>query len=67
VSRLPIELVDVEAEADSIAETFDIALNEGDVRTMRHCFTRLVRNHRSVVHILMELCDEVGRLRPSYA
>jgi hypothetical protein len=61
--RLPIELVDVEHEADSIAETYSDALEAGDVRLMRHCFARLIRNHRNIVHILIELCDEVAALK----
>jgi hypothetical protein len=61
--RLPIELLDIEQEADSIAETFSIALEVCDVLTMRHCFTRLVRNHRNVVHVLTELCEEVAKLK----
>jgi hypothetical protein len=61
--RLPIELVDVEHEADSIAEIYGDALEAGDVRLMRHCFARLIRNHRNIVHILIELCDEVAALK----
>jgi aspartate oxidase len=61
--RLPIELIDVEDEADSIAETYSDALEAGDVRLMRHCFARLIRNHRNIVHILIELCEEVSNLK----
>jgi hypothetical protein len=61
--RLPIELIDVEHEADSITETFSLAQQAADVFAMRECFTRLVRNHRNVVHILTELCAEVAQLK----
>lgn len=60
--RLPIELVDITAEADAIDDCFSSALSEGDVRKMRHCVTRLVHNHRRVVHVESELCEEVALL-----
>lgn len=65
--RLPIELVDITAEADAIDDCFSTALADGDVRGMRRCVTRLVHNHRRVVHVLTELCEEVAQLVPSVA
>lgn len=62
ILRLPIELVDIAAEADSIDDCFSSALAEGDVRKMRQCVTRLVHNHRRIVHVLTELCEEVAQL-----
>lgn len=61
--RLPIELVDVDEEADAIAAAFAAAMEANDVRTMRQCFGRLVRNHRCIVHILTELCEEVAQMK----
>jgi hypothetical protein len=61
--RLPVELIDVEGEADSIAESFNTAFEDDDVRTMRLCFLRLARNHRNIVHILTELSEEVAELK----
>lgn len=57
--RLPLELIDVDGEADGIAADLDEAMQRSDVNGMRDCFSRLVRNHRRVVHILTEMCEEV--------
>lgn len=57
--RLPVELIDVDSEADSIAADLDEAMQRSDVNGMRDCFSRLVRNHKSIVHILTEICEEV--------